>query len=95
MKKTFQITEQEKKEILEQHNFFKKVLQSKSEVKRLIVNEQTTPITGGGIEFLKAARDAGCKIAKGAVLKSAPGKPTILYKKADYNSEKGYFKIGD
>ena len=38
MKNTFQITEQEKKEILEQHNFFKRALQSKSEVKRLMVN---------------------------------------------------------
>jgi hypothetical protein len=95
MKNTFQITEQEKKEILEQHNFFKRALQSKSEVKRLMVNEQAAPTSGGGVEFLKAARDKGCKIAKGAVLKSAPGKPTILYKKADYNSDNGFFKIGD
>ena len=95
MKNTFQITEQEKKEILEQHNFFKRALQSKSEVKRLMVNEQAAPTSGGGVEFLKAARDKGCKIAKGAVLKSAPGKPTVLYKKADYNSDYGFFKIGD
>jgi hypothetical protein len=95
MKKTLQITEQEKKEILEQHNIFKEVLKSKSKVKRLMVNEQATPTSGGGVEFLKAARDKGCKIAKGAVLKSAPGKPTVLYKKADYDSPNGYFKIGD
>jgi len=95
MKNKFQITEQEKKEILEQHNIFKKVLKAKSEVKRLMVNEQSTPTSGSGVEFLKAARDKGCKIAKGAVLRSAPGKPTVLYKKADYDSPNGYFKIGD
>jgi len=92
MKPRFIINEQEREEILEKHNLFKKVLQSK--VKRLMVNEQATP-TGGGVELLKAARDKGCKIAKGGVLKSAPGKPTVLYKKADYNSDYGYFKIGD
>ena len=95
MKNTFQITEQEKKEILEQHNLFKEVLKSKSKVKRLMVNEQAAPTSGGGVEFLKAARDKGCKIAKGGVLRSAPGKPTVLYKKADYDSDQGYFKIGD
>ena len=60
-----------------------------------MVNEQATPTSGGGVEFLKAARDKGCKIAKGGVLRSAPGKPTVLYKKADYDSDQGYFKIGD
>jgi hypothetical protein len=95
MKNIFQITEQEKKEILEKHNLFKKVLKSKSEVKRLMVNEQSTPTSGGGVEFLIAARDKGCQIAKGAVLKGAPGKATVLYKRADYDSPNGYFKIGD
>ena len=92
MKLIFETTEQEKKEILEQHNLFKKVLQSK--VTRLMVNEQTQP-TGGGVEFLKAARDKGCKIAVGGVIKSAPGKPSVLYKVADYDSANGYFKKGD
>ena len=93
MKLKFQYSEEEKRAILEQHNLFKKVLQSK--VTRLMVNEQATPTSGGGVEFLKAARDKGCKIAKGGVLRSAPGKPTVLYKKADYDSDQGYFKIGD
>jgi hypothetical protein len=95
MKNRFQITEQEKKEILEQHNLFKEVLKSKSKVKRLMVNEQATPTSGGGVEFLKAARDKGCQVAKGGVLRSAPGKPTVLYKKADFNDDDGQFKIGD
>ena len=56
MKLIFEVNEQEKKEILEQHNFFKKALQSK--VTRLLVNEQTTPLTG--VEFLKNARDKQC-----------------------------------
>jgi hypothetical protein len=94
MKNKFQITEQEKKQILEQHNLFKEVLKSKSKVKRLMVNEQATP-TSGGVEFLKAARDKGCQVAKGGVLRSAPGKPTVLYKKADFNDDNGQFKIGD
>lgn len=92
MKLIFEANEQEKKEILEQHNLFKKALQSK--VTKLMVNEQATP-TGGGVEFLKAARDKGCKIAVGGVIKSAPGKPSVLYKVADYDSANGYFKKGD
>ena len=92
MKQRHIITEEEKKEILNQHNLFKKVLQSK--VKRLMINEQTQP-TDGGVEFLKSARDKGCKFVVGGVIKSAPGKPSVLYKKADYNSPNGYFKIGD
>jgi hypothetical protein len=91
MKLIFEANEQEKKEILEQHNLFKKVLQSK--VTRLMVNEQSTPLTG--VEFLKAARDKKCKIAVGGVIKSAPGKPSVLYKLADYDSANGYFKKGD
>ena len=92
MKKTFQITEAEKKEILEKHNLFREALKSK--VQKLMISEQTTS-TGGGEEFLKAARDKGCKIAKGGILQNAPGKPPLLYKKADYDSANGYFKIGD
>lgn len=91
MKLIFESNEQEKKEILEQHNLFKKVLQSK--VTKLMVNEQTTPLTG--VEFLKAARDKKCKIAVGGVIKSAPGKPSVLFKIADYDSANGYFKKGD
>ena len=91
MKLIFEANEQEKNEILEQHNLFKKVLQSK--VTRLMVNEQTTP--GGGVEFLKAARDKKCKIAVGGVIQSAPGKPSVLFKIADYDSANGYFKKGD
>ena len=91
MKLILEVNDQEKKEILEQHNLFKNALQSK--VKKLMVNEQTQP--GGGVEFLKAARDKGCKIAVGGVIKSAPGKPSVLYKVADYDSANGYFKKGD
>jgi uncharacterized protein YktA (UPF0223 family) len=93
MKLILEVSELEKKEILEKHEFFKQVLKTKTDNK--VVNEQTTPTSGGGVEFLKAARDKGCKIAVGGVLKSAPGKPTILYKKADYDSKNGYFKTGD
>ena len=94
MRVKFDINEQEKNTILEQHNLFKKVLQSK--VKRLMVNEQEqAQPTGGGREFLIAARDKGCKIAVGGKLMSAPGKPTVLYKVADYDSANGYFKKGD
>jgi hypothetical protein len=91
MRLIFEANEQEKKEILEQHNLFKKVLQSK--VTRVMVNEQTQS-TGGGREFLIAAREK-CKIAVGGVIKSAPGKPLVLYKVADYDSPKGYYKKGD
>ena len=90
MRLIFEANEQEKKEILEQHNLFKKVLQSK--VTRVMVNEQTQS-TGGGREFLIAAREK-CKIAVGGVIKSAPGKPLVLYKVADYDSPKGYYKKG-
>jgi hypothetical protein len=91
MKLIFEANEQEKREILEQHNLFKKALQSK--VTRLMVNEQATQLTG--VEFLKAARDKKCKIAVGGVIKSAPGKPSVLYKVADYDSANKYFKKGD
>ena len=80
MKLIFESNEQEKKEILEQHNLFKKVLQSK--VTKLMVNEQTTPLTG--VEFLKAARDKKCKIAVGGVIKSAPGKPSVLFNRRNF-----------
>lgn len=93
MRLIFENNEEEKSKILEQHNLFKKVLQSK--VNRLMVNEQETPKSGGGVEFLKAARDKKCKIAVGGVIKSAPGKPSVLYKVADYDSANGYFKKGD
>lgn len=91
MKLIFESNEQEKKEILEQHNLFKKALQSK--VDRLMVNEQSEPLKG--VEFLKAARDKKCKIAVGGVIKSAPGKPSVLFKVADYDSANGFFKKGD
>ena len=91
MKLIFESNEQEKKEILEQHNLFKEVLQSK--VTTLMVNEQTSTLKG--VEFLKTARDKKCKIAVGGVIKSAPGKPSVLYKLADYDSANGYFKKGD
>jgi hypothetical protein len=91
MKLIFESNEQEKKEILEQHNFFKKALQSK--VTRLMVNEQSEPLKG--VEFLNAARNKKCKIAVGGVIKSAPGKPSVLFKVADYDSTNGYFKRGD
>jgi flagellin-like hook-associated protein FlgL len=93
MKLIFEANEQEKKEILEQHNLFKEVLQSK--VKRLMVNEQEQS-TGSGREILIAARDnKKCTIALGGKLMSAPGKPTVLYKIANYDSTNGYFKKGD
>jgi len=93
MKLILEVSEIEKKEILKKHGFIKDVLES--ELEKKVLEEQSTPKPGGGVEFLKAARDKGCKIAVGSVLKSAPGKPTILYKKADYDSPNGYFKTGD
>jgi hypothetical protein len=91
MKLIFEASKQEKKEILEQHNLVKKVLQSK--VKKPMINEQAT--TPKGVELLKLARDKKCKIAVGGVIQSAPGKPSVLYKVADYDSVNGYFKKGD
>lgn len=79
-----EILESEKNRILKLHE---------NEKKRLInlINEQT----GGDAEILKKARELNCKIAKNGVLKSAPGQPIALVKKADYDSSNGYFKIGD
>jgi hypothetical protein len=91
MKLIFDANEQEKKEILEQHNLIKKILHSK--IKKVTINEQTTPLTGR--DLLIAAREKKCKIAVGGKIKSAPGKPTVLYKIADYDSDNGYFKKGD
>jgi hypothetical protein len=93
MKLIFEANDQEKKEIIEQHNFFKKTLKTK--LKQKFVNEQTSQTSGGGVGFLNAARDKGCKIAVGGVIKSTPGKPSVLYKVADYDSTNGYFKKGD
>jgi hypothetical protein len=91
MRLIFEANEQEKKEILEQHNLIKKILHSK--IKKVTINEQTTPLTGK--DLLIAAREKKCKIAVGGKIKSAPGKPTVLYKVADYDSANGYFKKGD
>lgn len=92
MKTNFNISESEKKQILELHNVIRESLNSKLSKER--IDEQATPQLKG-VDLLKAARDKGCKIAVGAVLKSAPGKPTVLYKVADYDSKNGYFVKGD
>jgi hypothetical protein len=95
----FEYSEDEKRAILEQHNLFKKSLQSK--VKRLMINEQVEDGTGAalsGKDLLTAALSKNCKIAVGGELQSEngdPSKPYIIYKKADYNSANGYFKTGD
>jgi hypothetical protein len=99
MKLKFEYSEEEKKAILEQHNLFKKTLQSK--VKRLMINEQ---VVGGAVpkksgkDLLTAAIRA-CKIARGGKLRSEngdPKNPTVIYKVADYDSENANsFKIGD
>jgi hypothetical protein len=96
MKLNFQYSKEEKKAILEQHNFYKKVLQSK--VKRLMVNEQVegekiTTLTGK--DLLIAARDKKCPIAVGGEIRTKPGGTSILYKKADYDAKFGSFKKGD
>lgn len=95
MKTNFNISESEKEQILELHNVIKESLNSKLSKKR--IDEQAAPQTPQlkGVDLLKAARDKGCKIAVGSVLKSASGKPTILYKVADYDSKNGYFVKGD
>jgi hypothetical protein len=99
MKVKFEYSEDEKRAILEQHNLFKKALQSK--VKRLMINEQvegdaSTALSGK--DLLSAAIAKNCRIAVGGELQSEdgdPSKPYVIYKKADYNSNNGYFKIGD
>jgi hypothetical protein len=99
MKLKFEYSEDEKRAILEQHNLFKEALQSK--VKRLMINEQVEDGSGatlGGKDLLTAAINKKCKIAVGGELQSEdgdPSKPYVIYKKADYNSNNGYFKIGD
>jgi hypothetical protein len=92
MKTNFNISESEKKQILDLHNVIKESLNTKLSKKR--IDEQVAP-QPKGVDLLKAARDKGCKIAVGGILKSAPGKPTILFKVADYDSKNGYFAKGD
>jgi len=99
MRLKFEYSEDEKKAILEQHNLFKKTLQSK--VKRLMINEQAEDGTGAtlsGKDLLTAAISKGCKIAVGGELYSEdgdPSKPYVIYKKANYDAKFGAFKIGD
>jgi hypothetical protein len=99
MKLKFEYSEDEKRAILEQHNSFKKALQSK--VKRLMINEQVEDDAGvllSGRNFLNAAISR-CRIAIGGEIQSEDGIPNkppyIIYKKADYDSTQGNFKIGD
>lgn len=92
MKSVLKISSEEKKQILEQHDSFKSKLQSK--VKKLMINEQTQNDNTKVREFLEKARQY-CKIAKNGKFMSAPGKPSVLFKIADYNSESGHFKEGD
>jgi hypothetical protein len=92
MKSALKISSEEKQQILEQHNSFKSKIQSK--VKRLMINEQTQNDNTKVRDFLEKARQY-CKIAKNGKFMSAPGKPTVLFKIADYNSEAGHFKEGD
>ena len=92
MKSALKISGEEKKQILEQHDSFKSKIQSK--VKRLMINEQTQTDNTKVRDFLEKARQY-CKIAKNGKFMSAPGKPTVLFKIADYNSEAGHFKEGD
>lgn len=99
MKLKFEYSEEEKREILEQHNLFKKVLQSK--VKRLMVNEQVegeTKSTFSGNDLLSAALSKGCSFTLGGELRSEdgdPSKPYVIYKKAGKDSDYGTFKKGD
>lgn len=99
MKLNFEYSEDEKRAILEQHNLFKKALQSK--VKRLMINEQVEgdeEVTLSGKDLLIAAINKNCKIAVGGELYSEdgdPSKPYVIYKRADYDSPNGYFKKGD
>ena len=91
MKLILEVNESEKREILKKHGFIKDVLETKN--KQKVLKEQTE--LGGGENLLRAAKEKNCKIAKGGEIRTAPGKPTVLYKKADYDSPWGYFKIGD
>jgi hypothetical protein len=99
MKLKFEYSEDEKRAILEQHNSFKKALQSK--VKRLMINEQVEDDAStalSGKDLLSAAIAKGCNIAVGGELQSEngdPSKPYVIYKKATRNSDFGNFKIGD
>jgi hypothetical protein len=92
MKSALKISSEEKQQILEQHNSFKSKIQSK--VKRLMINEQTQNDNTKVRDFLEKARQY-CKIAKNGKFMSASGKPSVLFKIADYNSEAGHFKEGD
>ena len=93
MKINLTINDSEKDRIIELHNLIKESLNSKLNKKR--INEQTTPQLKG-VELLNAAKaNQKCKLPFGGKLQNAPGKPTVLFKIADYDSANGYFVKGD
>jgi hypothetical protein len=91
MRLIFEANEQEKKEILEQHNLIKKTLHSK--LKKVVINEQSTALTGRNL--LQAALDKDCPMTRGGKIYSAPGKPSIIKKTADKDAISGNYKKGD
>ena len=92
MKTNFNISESDKKDILDLHKIIKESLNSKRS--KININEQASQLKG--VELLNAAKNnSKCMLPFGGILKSAPGKPIVLYKIADYDSKNGYFVKGD
>ena len=84
------ISKSEKQQILDLHNLVRESLTKKT--KNKVINEQAAPLTG---EALLNSAIEKCRIAKGGVIRRATGKPSIIYKVADYDSPAGNFQVGD
>jgi hypothetical protein len=100
MKTIFDISESEKKQILNLHNVIKESLNSKLSKKTL--NEQQAPpqqqrrLQYAGTDILRvAAANPTCRLAYRGEIVTMPGKPPLLRKVADYDSEKKNFVVGD
>jgi hypothetical protein len=92
MKTNFDASESDKKEILDLHNRIKESLNYKRA--KININEQSSQLNG--VALLNAAKvNDKCLLTFGGILKSAPGKPIVLFKIADYDSKNGYFVKGD
>jgi hypothetical protein len=87
------INELEKERIIKLHKVIKETLNSN--LNKKIINEQT-PTQLKGVDLLNAAKsNQKCKFTFGGRAQNAPGKPTVLFKIADYDSKNGYFVKGD
>jgi len=100
MKTIFDISESEKKEILNLHNVIKESLNTKLSKKTLNEQQaqpqQQTRLQYTGTDILKVAMaNQTCRLAFGGQIVAVPGKPSLLRKVADYDSASGNFKVGD